>query len=154
MYIFCRYKRCRKTLTVLDIVMADNQLSSASFANSSSRADGPQIKAQKDTGKELKIKPPEINIQSAQQIVDRVSITAEEGVARMENVRNDLDQALQSLNTATNLNFTVDEASNRFVVRVTEPESGAIIFEVPSEAILRVAQNIETMKGIIFDKKA
>ncbi|OUU74400.1 MAG: hypothetical protein CBC29_07655 [Methylococcaceae bacterium TMED69] len=134
--------------------MADNQLSSASFANSSSRADGPQIKAQKDTGKELKIKPPEINIQSAQQIVDRVSITAEEGVARMENVRNDLDQALQSLNTATNLNFTVDEASNRFVVRVTEPESGAIIFEVPSEAILRVAQNIETMKGIIFDKKA
>lgn len=154
MYIFCRYKRCRKILTVLDIVMADNQLSSASFANSSSRADGPQIKAQKDTGKELKIKPPEINIQSAQQIVDRVSITAEEGVARMENVRNDLDQALQSLNTATNLNFTVDEASNRFVVRVTEPESGAIIFEVPSEAILRVAQNIETMKGIIFDKKA
>ena len=134
--------------------MADNDLSSASFANSSSRADSPQIKAQKDTGKELKIKPPEINIQSAQQIVDRVSITAEEGVARMENVRNDLDQALQSLNTATNLNFTVDEASNRFVVRVTEPESGAIIFEVPSEAILRVAQNIETMKGIIFDKKA
>lgn len=134
--------------------MADNELSSASFANSSNRADSPQIKAQKDTGKELKIKPPEINIQSAQQIVDRVSITAEEGVARMENVRNDLDQALQSLNTATNLNFTVDEASNRFVVRVTEPESGAIIFEVPSEAILRVAQNIETMKGIIFDKKA
>ena len=38
--------------------MADNELSSASFANSASRADSPQIKAQKDTGKELKIKPP------------------------------------------------------------------------------------------------
>ena len=134
--------------------MADNELNSVSFTNSAGRADSPQIKAQKNSGKELQIKPPEINIQSAQQIVDGVSITSEEGVARMENVRNDLDQALQSLNTATNLNFTVDEASNRFVVRVTEPESGAIIFEVPSEAILRVAQNIETMKGIIFDKKA
>lgn len=134
--------------------MADNELSSTSFANSASRAHSPQIKAQKDTGKELKIKPPEINIQSAQQIVNDVSITSKEGVARMENVRNDLDQALQSLNAATNLDFTVDEASNRFVVRVREPESGAIIFEVPSEAILRVAQNIEAMKGIIFDKKA
>ena len=103
--------------------MADNELSSASFANSASRADSPQIKAQKDTGKELKIKPPEINIQSAQQIIDGVSITPEEGVARMEIVQKDLDQALQSLNHATNLNFSVDEASNRFVVRVTEPDT-------------------------------
>ena len=134
--------------------MADNELSSASFANSASRADSPQIKAQKNTGKELRIKLPEINIQSAQQIVDGVSITPEEGVAKMEMVRNDLDQALQSLNNTTNLNFSVDETSNRFVVRVTEPNSGNIIFEVPSEAILRVAKNIEVMRGIIFDKKA
>ena len=136
------------------MVMADNELSSASFANSASRADSPQIKAQKNTGKELRIKLPEINIQSAQQIVDGVSITPEEGVAKMEMVRNDLDQALQSLNNTTNLNFSVDETSNRFVVRVTEPDSGNIIFEVPSEAILRVAKNIEVMRGIIFDKKA
>ncbi|MEC8148438.1 MAG: flagellar protein FlaG [Pseudomonadota bacterium] len=134
--------------------MADNELQSLSFANSANKVDSPQIKAQKDTGKELEIKPPEINIQSAQQIVDGVSITPQEGVARMEIARNDLEQALQSLNTATNLNFSVDEASNRFVVKVTEPNSGSIIFEVPSEAILRVAKNIEVMKGIIFDKKA
>ena len=134
--------------------MADNELQSLSFANSANKVDSPQIKAQKDTGKELKIKPPEINIQSAQQIVDGVSITPQEGVARMEIARNDLEQALQSLNTATNLNFSVDEACFRFVVRVTEPNSGSIIFEVPSEAILRVAKNIEVMKGIIFDKKA
>ena len=136
------------------MVMADNELSSVSFSNSASKIDSPQIKAQKNTGKELQIKPPEINIQSAQQIVDGVSITPEEGVAKMEMVRNDLDQALQSLNNTTNLNFSVDEISNRFVVRVTEPDSGNIIFEVPSEAILRVAKNIEVMKGIIFDKKA
>ena len=136
------------------MVMADNELSSVSFSNSASKIDSPQIKAQKNTGKELQIKPPEINIQSAQQIVDGVSITPEEGVAKMEMVRNDLDQALQSLNNTTNLNFSVDETSNRFVVRVTEPDSGNIIFEVPSEAILRVAKNIEVMKGIIFDKKA
>ena len=126
----------------------------STFKLSPNKVDSPQIKAQKDTGKELKIKPPEINIQSAQQIVDGVSITPQEGVARMEIARNDLEQALQSLNTATNLNFSVDEASNRFVVKVTEPNSGSIIFEVPSEAILRVAKNIEVMKGIIFDKKA
>ena len=72
--------------TNVEIYMADNELSSTSFANSASRAHSPQIKAQKDTGKELKIKPPEINIQSAQQIVNDVSITSKEGVARMENV--------------------------------------------------------------------
>ena len=36
---------------------------------------------------------------------------------------------------------------------MTEPDTGSIIFEVPSEAIPEVAKNIEAMKGIIFDKK-
>ena len=62
--------------------MADNELQSLSFANSANKVDSPQIKAQKDTGKELKIKPPEINIQSAQQIVDGVSITPQEGCSQ------------------------------------------------------------------------
>ena len=105
--------QCRKNLTIWDIAMADNELSSASLRIQLAEL-MPSNKGQKDTGRELKIKPPEINIQSAQQIIDGVRLP-EESVARMEVVLN-LNQALQSLNHATNLSFSVDEASNKFVV--------------------------------------
>ena len=82
-----------------------------------------------------------------------VSPTREGSLARIQTLQSDLSEALQSLNQSTALNFSVDSISNRFVVRVTEPESGAVIFEVPSEAILRVARNIESLRGVLFDKE-
>ena len=133
--------------------MTDNELGSIASSKAAIAVTSPQINAQKNSGQQLNIKQAELNVQSAQEIIEAVSITPQDGVARMESLRSELDKALQSLNMATNLNFSVDAASNRFVVRVTEPSSGNVIFEVPSQAILRVAQNIESLQGIIFDKK-
>ena len=50
------------------------------------------------------------------------------------------------------LNFSVDEVSKRIMVSVTDRRTGEVIRQVPSEAILKVAHNIEALKGVIFDK--
>jgi len=46
----------------------------------------------------------------------------------------------------------VDGASKRFVVQVTDSSTGEVILKFPGDAVLRVAQNIESMKGVLFDE--
>lgn len=67
-------------------------------------------------------------------------------------------EAIKALNDAmkeasTNLHFSVDDNSNRYVVKVQDSSTGEIIRSVPGEAILRMARQIESLKGILFDDK-
>ena len=68
-----------------------------------------------------------------------------------------LDEIVSHLNVKMevrdkSLNFSVDEVSNRVMVTVTDKVSGEVVRQVPSEAILKVAHNIEALKGILFDR--
>lgn len=70
----------------------------------------------------------------------------------------DLNEAIETLNAAvknipTSLHFSVDEASKRFVVQVTDTQTGEIIINVPGEAVLRMAKQLESLKGVLFDDK-
>ena len=38
------------------------------------------------------------------------------------------------------------------MVTVSNEDTGEVIRQVPAEAVLRVAHNIEKLKGLIFDK--
>ena len=79
--------------------------------------------------------------------MDQISINVE-----------DLHEAIEILNSSvekvpTSLEFSIDEASNRFVVQVTDAATGEIIRNVPGDAILRMAKQLESLKGILFDDK-
>ena len=68
-----------------------------------------------------------------------------------------LDEIVSHLNVKMevrdkSLNFSVDEVSNRVMVTVTDKVSGKVVRQVPSEAILKVAHNIEALKGVLFDR--
>ena len=68
-----------------------------------------------------------------------------------------LDEIVSHLNIKMevrnkSLNFSVDEVSNRVMVTVTDKVSGEVVRQVPSEAILKVAHNIEALKGVLFDR--
>ena len=68
-----------------------------------------------------------------------------------------LDEIVSHLNVKMevrdkSLNFAVDEVSNRVMVTVTDKVSGEVVRQVPSEAILKVAHNIEALKGVLFDR--
>jgi len=74
----------------------------------------------------------------------------------LTSVREKLEEISELLNfemkaRSTNLDFQVDKPTNRVVVKVINRDTGDVIREVPSEAILRVSKNIEALKGILFD---
>jgi|GEM_PF-993784 len=68
-----------------------------------------------------------------------------------------LQDAIRTLNESIDLNpnklqFSVDSVSNKVMVVVTDEVTGEVVRQVPAEALLRVAHNLEAMKGILFDK--
>ena len=63
----------------------------------------------------------------------------------------EINRALEKI--PTTLAFQVDDASKRFVVNVADISTGDIIRQIPGDAVLRIARQLESMKGIIFDDK-
>jgi flagellar protein FlaG len=96
-------------------------------------------------------------VQSLQQVNSRILDQRSRSAATMEGIRERLDAAIQTLNDRMakgpkKLSFSVDEVSNRYLVVVTDQRNGEVIRQVPAEAVLRVAHNIEALKGVLFDK--
>jgi flagellar protein FlaG len=99
----------------------------------------------------------ELAVQSLQQVNSRILDQRSRSAATMEGIRERLDAAIQTLNERMTkgpkkLSFSVDEVSNRYLVVVTDQRSGEVVRQVPAEAVLRVAHNIEALKGVLFDK--
>jgi flagellar protein FlaG len=63
----------------------------------------------------------------------------------------EINKALEKI--PTTLAFQVDESSNRFVVNVADISTGELIRKIPGDAVLRIARQLESLKGIIFDDK-
>jgi len=74
----------------------------------------------------------------------------------IEKLRERLERTIESLNvdlklSETNLSFAVDKISDRVLVSVVNEDTGETVRQVPAEAILKVAHNIEALKGVLFD---
>ena len=90
----------------------------------------------------------EINKQS---LVDVSSQQIETAVAQ-------LSEFVQTNNRQ--LNFSVDEGSNKQVVKVTDAESGKIIRQIPSEEVLALSERLQDLQtevgtavGLLFNKQ-
>ncbi len=73
--------------------------------------------------------------------------------------RENLKQAVSMLNhqaqqTNRGLGFRMDEVLNAPVVTVTSAQTGEVIRQIPNETVIRVAHNIEKVKGMLFNGKA
>ena len=67
----------------------------------------------------------------------------------------EIDSAISQLNDyAQNLkrelHFSVDEASGRTVIKVTDPETEEIIRQIPPEEVLRIAESLEDNSGFLL----
>ena len=101
-------------------------------------------------------------------VVEQPKITAQEMSQQAASVKagsmNQLDQtmlqlqeAIATLNAAvkktpTALSFSRDDSSKRFVVQVTDTNTGEIIRNLPGDAVLRMSRQLDSMKGVIFDE--
>ena len=70
----------------------------------------------------------------------------------------DLSAALASLNqrlekTKSNLSFSIDPQTGSNIVRVVNSNTGELVRQLPSEEVLQFKRNLDSMMGLIFDKK-
>ena len=86
---------------------------------------------------------------------------AEEGklksLSTLQSVSESIDDAIQVLNQALSLKSTAavirrDSELNRYLVTITDKDSGEIVREIPDEALLKFARNLQELRGILFDE--
>lgn len=53
-----------------------------------------------------------------------------------------------------NLSFSVDSTTGYHIVRVTNPDTGEVIRQLPSEELLRIAQSFEQLNAALINQKA
>ncbi|MFT6778643.1 MAG: flagellar protein FlaG [Paraglaciecola sp.] len=79
-------------------------------------------------------------------------------VRQIESAVSQLNEFVQSNNRQ--LNFSVDEGSNKQVVKVTDAQSGKIIRQIPSEELLKLSERLQDLQtevgtavGLLFNKQ-
>ena len=108
------------------------------------------------------VKPPQLTTskqdisESTARVAADLSEQKSHSAQSIEKLRERLERTIESLNvdlelSETNLNFRVDKISDRVLVAVVNEDTGETVRQVPAEAILKVAHNIEALKGILFD---
>lgn len=58
----------------------------------------------------------------------------------------------QMLDGGRNVTFYIDQELGRPIVEVRNRDTGEIIRQIPNETVVRVAHNIEALKGLLMNK--
>lgn len=87
-----------------------------------------------------------------------VPSTSRPGTDEALRLRENLQEALKALSEqmddgARQLSFSVDEALGRTVVKVHDRDSGEVVRQIPSEAVLKVAHTLHDLKGLLLDQR-
>jgi flagellar protein FlaG len=102
-----------------------------------------RIVAHRDEAVSEAIKPREdINVNTETVMSDQELVVAVQSL-------NDMMTALDR-----NINFSTDAGTGKDVVKVTDSNTGEVIRQLPGEETLNFIRNLNSMVGLIFDKKA
>lgn len=76
----------------------------------------------------------------------------------MERMKQNLEVTIGRLNDqmrdgGRNVTFAMDEALGRPIVVVRKLDTGEVIRQIPNEVVVKVAHNIEALKGMLMNKK-
>ena len=94
---------------------------------------------------------------SIREVAAEVAEGKENSLNALESVSASIDEAVEVLNEALSRKHTSavirrDEQLNRFLVTIKDKESGEVVREIPSEALLKFARNLQELRGILFDE--
>lgn len=86
-------------------------------------------------------------------------LTPEESTAEEAEKRDKLTSKVAQLNDYTQLinreiQFSVDEATDRTVVKVIDSKTDEVIRQIPSEEVLRIAESMENFSGMLLQEQA
>jgi len=76
-----------------------------------------------------------------------------------EEMKKNLDQAIGQLNEnmrdgGRNLAFAMDESLGRPIIVVKKEDTGEVIRQIPNEVVIKVAHNLDKLKGLLFNTRA
>jgi len=81
----------------------------------------------------------------------KTSVDLEAGIRKIQDIVERMNEEMKS--NQRGLSFSFDRTINTHVVTVKSADSGQVIRQIPTEAVVRVAHNIEKLKGLLFDGK-
>ena len=90
--------------------------------------------------------------------VEKVPTVKVEPLVDPDEMRANLEAAIEKLNeqverNGRGLNFAIDEKLNRPIITVRSTATGEVIRTIPNEVVIKVAHNIEDIKGLLMDHK-
>lgn len=76
--------------------------------------------------------------------------------AQLKNEVDKINTALQQTSKNLELNFSVDKATNRQVIKLVDKQTGDTVVQIPSEAVLAIAQGIDEFQqhGLLLKQQA
>ena len=94
---------------------------------------------------------------SVAQAAAEVSEEKQKSMGALRSVTESIEEAVEVLNEAlsrklTSASIRRDEELNRYLVTIKDKNSGEVVREIPDEALLKFARNLEELKGILFDQ--
>jgi flagellar protein FlaG len=92
------------------------------------------------------------NEQSSPSKPDEVKAEAPADAQRVSDATRKVEELFQSVRR--NLEFREDPSSGRLVVSVIDSESGEIIRQIPPEQMIRMAEHLEQMNGLLLGERA
>ena len=109
-----------------------------------------QVKAATD---KIEVEQPDVKIT---EVARDAAAEKSHSLKSLDRMGVELREAISALNAAlekspTKALITKDEQLNRYIVRIADKASGEIVREIPSEALLKFARNLQELKGLIFD---
>jgi len=73
-------------------------------------------------------------------------------VQRLEEATARLNQLMQD--GQRSLNFSVEQTTDKVVVSVVDKNTGDLVRQIPTPEALKIAEYIDGLMGMVFDKKA
>lgn len=89
---------------------------------------------------------------SSSQAVAAKPAVAEVSRSQVEDAVASIQEFVQSVKR--DLNFAVDDGSGQVIVKVTDPSSGDLIRQIPSEEALQLAENLTEVRSLLFKAEA
>ena len=76
--------------------------------------------------------------------------------SKLENIQNTINNkpsnSSSALINSSQLNYRKDSRSEKPVIQIENKESGKVIFQIPPEVSLRIAEVLDQVKGQVVDK--
>jgi flagellar protein FlaG len=87
----------------------------------------------------------------------QTSAAAKPSAQAQQQTRANIREAMERLNQqmrqdGRKLNFSMDEVADRVVITVRKTDTGEVVRQIPDESLLRVAHNIEALKGLLHNE--